>query len=218
MKHPFTRPAARLGLLAAAVAMLAAGCMSIRQQTVPLDAPAAAASAPALPVCARDGLGALRTLRLTESCYAQVRAADWYSTSNLWVKPGWTLEVVVPPGQRWYDADRINTAPQGDEGSALMKLFSGLKRHPEPYFALMAAVVHCQAPAGDAPARRACVAESGQTPTWIAAPNSTLLIKAKGELVLYANDATLPGPWRELFYRNNDGRIWVRLTLVSTGR
>lgn len=237
-------------LVVAAIATVGAGCTTVERKHLKLDSPAvialvarsaaassaqaagpsggpSAAMTPDPPVCARDEKGSLYELKLGKSCYALVRAADWHSTTNLRVEPNWSIDVDVPPGQLWYDADRINTAPQGDEGSFLMRLFGGLKRHDEPYFALMATVVKCNpetpaqsgSPAALAlkPGFRKCRDAPGGKATRISQETQRLVVPVAGELAFYVNDAVFPWRWHNMFYWNNEGQIWVRVTLVAKG-
>ena len=122
-----TRWSAALGLgaLVAAVAALA-GCATIKREQLRIDSPWLSSAPASNQVCAREESGKLRVLEPGGSCYALVRAADWYSTTNVGVQPGSAVEVVVPSGQLWFDASRINTAPYGDDGNFLMKLFGGM--------------------------------------------------------------------------------------------
>lgn len=196
---------------------LIAGCAAIDRELVKFDSPlpiSPAASASGY-VCARDEDGKLQRLKPEQSCFALVRAPDWYSTTNLLVRPGWSVEVEVPPGQLWYDDKRVSIAPHGDEGSFVMKLFGGLKRHKEePYFALMTTVVRCEPVAGGKPGLRQCTEAADSQPMRLVHATNTLFIAAEGELAFYVNDAVLPWHWEESLYRNNKGQIWVRVTML----
>ncbi|OYU44537.1 MAG: hypothetical protein CFE44_12430 [Burkholderiales bacterium PBB4] len=200
--------------LAALAAAASVGCAASARAPVKTDSPPPLPTAAADLVCARDGQGQPQTLALDQSCYALVRAADWFSPTPLRVQPGWVVKVSVPPGQRWYDADRVNIAPEGDEGNVVMRLFSGWKRHAQhPYFALMATVVNCAPVAGDKPGLRPCQQAEGSRAERVTRPTEVLSITAAGELAFYVNDAVLPWGWPSAFYGNNQGQIWVRLTM-----
>lgn len=214
-KHPRT---STVTLLAAAAAFVASvtGCSTTQREQMKSDTPWSYEKFAQRDICARDEEGRLRTFKSKdESCYALVRASDWYSTTNLHVSAGWVLEIEVPDGQMWFDASRINTAPVGDRGNFMMRLFGGLKRHDEPYFALMSNVVTCQAEIADKPGARQCNDVGASKSSRILKSGHKMYVPATGELAFYVNDAVFPIRWKDMFYWNNKGQVWVRITLIA---
>jgi len=175
----------------AALLLLAAGltgCASLAYTPVPVDS---AAPSDLAPPCATP-------LAPGQRCTALVRADQWASPSGLQVGPHEAYCVQVPPGQVWFDADRRNTPPHGEQGSWIMRLGSGLKRHREiAWFSLVAAVQ----PEAAVPAVPTLHQDISRDPV--------LRTHDAGALVFYPNDAVgQPGDptW---FYKNNRGQIWV---------
>ena len=89
-----------------------------------------------------------------------------------------------------------------------------MKRRDEPYFALMATVVRCEAAVDGKPGFRQCSEAEGSKPVRIAKPAGTLTTTAEGELAFYVNDAAFSLLWKDMFYWNNKGQVWVRITRV----
>lgn len=134
-------------------------------------------------------------------CWALVRAWDWYSDTGVRVARDQAYCLRIPAGQVWLDRNRRNTPPQGEPGNLLMNAFGFLKRHPLPWFTLMAGVVEGVPPglqaSADIQSRREVQAQD-------LSAQRRLAVAAAGALVLYPNDA-------RFFYRNNHGQIWVQV-------
>jgi len=187
MRHERLATAALL-LLAAGLA----GCASLAYTPVPVDSAAPADS----------GVPCAAGLQPGQRCTALVRAAQWQTPTGLQVGLGESEAeaycVQVPPGQVWFDQDRRNTPPHGEQGSWLMQLGSGLKRHHGiAWFSLVAAVQ----PAGAA--KKPDHQDISRDP--VVRPRQA------GALVLYPNDAVGQPDDPTWFYRNNRGQIWVTL-------
>jgi hypothetical protein len=198
--HPDRRPRAAArrctSTLLLLVTLALAGCFSIRYSPVPVDSPLPTTT---IPRCAG-------TLLPGAACIAPVIAAHWQTPTGLQVALGQTYCVRVPPGQVWFDKGRRNIPPHGERGSSLMRLFDGLKRHPDSaWFSLVAAVVPADL------AERSYVGPEATLAHQDLSRRPQLRISHSGALVLYPNDAIGPAEDPTWYQRNNRGQIWVTL-------
>ncbi len=192
-----------LRILAALASLLAAGCSNVPHK------PANNAAAKS-PLCAS-------VLNEGASCFALVRAKNWYSDTGIRVKPGQTYCFRIEPGQKWFDAGRPNTPPEGEPGSMLMNLFAHLKRERDvPWFGLMAGVADFGMEgiqASSAIDSRKLVGKA----VYLAAPGAVLVAQGPGGLVMYPNDARGTTERTLAFYDNNSGEIWAGITRMRPG-
>jgi hypothetical protein len=207
-------------LLLAACAFLLTGCAAVKHANIPYDN--------AKPAGWADCRGA--TPAKGDACLALVRANQWYSDSHLRVAAGDSYCVTVPPGQKWFDLQRVNHAPDGEPGSGMMNIYASRKRfrdtsalkpgesrsdraRTDGWFALIAAVV---LPGAANPDDREEVQQSsmGGPGNCAKSTGKLLNVEKPGELVFYPNDATLPDD-KKYFYNNNSGQVWVVITKVE---
>ena len=177
----------------AVLAVSLSGCFAIKYEAVPLD------SYP--PVNAAEVGRCPEQLKSDKTCVAQIYANRWASFTGIRVgSEGESYCVTVPHGQVWFDKDRRNTPPHGDEGSWLMKL---AKRRYEvvPFFSLMIDVDR-GGEDGDIQDTAVEVTDSN---------NFRFTSKAAGKLVLFPNDAMGSEGDPSYWYRNNSGHIWVTI-------
>ena len=147
-------------------ALLLAGCGAIRHQPSLDDSPLPRELA-ALPACSEA------PLRPGGRCIALVRADAWWPDTGVRACAGQTYRITVPPGQRWFDLNRVNEPPFGEPGSVLMNLFARYKRHRGvAWFSLIAGVTGPPQPGG-VRNNQVAVASSGPVPP-------PLLIKRPG--------------------------------------
>jgi hypothetical protein len=154
-------------------------------------------------------------LAVGASCVALVRASQWYSDTGLKVAPGQAYCLRVPPHQSWFDAGRVNVAPQGEPGSGIMNVYSSRKRAPEAgWFALIAAVVrHDPEPMSVASEQLDSVDVSGlERPCGPGGDGRRWEPPVAGAMAFYPNDAIADSYDKAFFYRNNSGQIWVVIT------
>ena len=168
-----------------------AGCTAINYKSLPVDSasPTNAKKCPAK-LLANDG-----------ECDARIYADQWATPTGIQVSEANEVYcITVPSNQVWFDAERRNTPPSGEEGSWIMKRFE--KRHPESgYFSLMVAVQ----PDPLALKTNGAEAVAGLT-------NSRYKAMFTGALVLYPNDAIGPSGNDDYFYKNNSGYVWVSIS------
>lgn len=186
----------QLSLLLFAAAL--AGCASREHQAEP---PAAAPVVNGQSVQVTGPCPA--TLDPGRSCWALVQAWNWYSDTGVRVARDQTYCIRIPSGQAWRDANRHNSPPKGEPGNLLMNAFGFLKRHPLPWFTLMAGVVEGAGP-GIQPSSD--LKPRPEVQSQDLSSQRRLVTTAAGALVMYPNDAR--GDW---FYSNNHGQIWVQV-------
>lgn len=157
------------------------GCMSIHASPQALDWPLPQRISLPPPCAAKDP----SKLAENGSCFAIVQSESKFSNIGLTVTRGEYYRISVPGIQLWFDKDRHVPAPQGDEGSPLIRHASAFKRHPVAnWFALMATTSKSSGQAQDI----------GRNPVFE--------VTEDGPLLLYPNDASFT-------YGNNHGRIMV---------
>lgn len=193
--------------LAAGLAL--AGCAAMKYEPVPYDS----VQPVAMPRACRGA-----ALAGDAACTALVRADQWYSDTGLDVQPGERYCIRIPPGQRWFDAARINIPPFGEDGSALMNIYSKQRRDPDArWFSLIAAVVRKdeagKKPLGDEREQLQRASLDRPSDCHPALGGRQFVANAAGALVLYPNDAIAATSYdRKHFYRNNSGQVWVTIT------
>jgi len=188
---------ARVALLVAAGVGMA-GCVATKYETIPYDT-AKPVGVAHLPGC-RD-----HPPKPNESCLALVRAGDLQTRTDVEVEPrqDWCIE--VPEGQRWFDQSRVSSPLDGEPGEGVMNTVAGWKRIKDaPWFALVVGVATKAGKEADFKAVQ-------QLPS---APDGRRCFRPSqpGTLVFYPNDAVPPAGSHSLFYGNNGGQIWVKLT------
>src|SRR5688500_9128627 len=105
---------------------LLSGCVSISYTPIYADSPPPAFDES--PLCKAAPGEQTLTLLIGTSCVFPIRGDVQLTRTPVAVEPGETYRVTVPRNQVWYDADRRNTPPQGERGSALMNAFKHWKR------------------------------------------------------------------------------------------
>jgi hypothetical protein len=210
-----------------------AGCAAIRYEPIPYDS---AKPDEAIPGCLKEA-----GLREGHECLALVRAAQWWSDTGVKVEAGQVLRITVPPGQVWFDADRVNHPPFGEKGSGLMNFYARFKRHPayhdvppheqrrleahvdkgnpRLWFSLIAAVIEDKTGTEhptNVDVGHVIVQAKLQNPQ-AECSSVDFTAPARGSLTLYPNDARGPDSHPTLFYENNRGQVWVRVRALKTG-
>jgi hypothetical protein len=183
--------------LVAALAL--AGCTAIEYKSVAVDSPS--------PIDEKGLVKCPKELRHDKICTARILADQLATPTGIQVaEKGETFCIEVLPHQVWFDADRRNTPPHGDEGNWIMKI--GTKRHPEAgYFSLMVDV-QAKPPAIQSKSAK----QVGDSPGW------TYTADSVGALVLYPNDAIGSTGEPEYYYKNNSGYIWVTIKRCAAKR
>lgn len=189
-------PIAR-SLAACLTAVLLAGCGVTKYEPVAFDS-----MKPLIP----DAPGCLeKPLVRGAQCMTLVRADQWWSDTGIVVQKGEAYLVTVPPGQAWFDKDRVNTPPRGEHGSDFMNFFKETKRCQErPWFSLIGGVVRPGSPHTEAPLQSADLGSAANEKG-----SAVFRAREDGALVLYPNDAIGPDTHSTLYYENNSGQIWV---------
>lgn len=174
---------------------LLGGCAQVSYDRVPLDSP--------MPFEAKDLAACQGILTEGASCVALVRADQWSSDTGLDVAKGEYYRITVPPGQFWFDADRLNLPPKGEKGSWLMNRVAHLKRQSNSdWFSLIAVVREASGVA-------TCKAFDLGSESF---RHGQIAIEDAGKLALYPNDAESTIAVRDYFYRNNHGQVWTVIT------
>ena len=146
---------------------------------------------PASKPAVAGGPADISDLDIGDSAVFQVQARICANPTFLRVTKGTQYQFFVPPGQRWTDLF-IGTDANGYANSpisCIQDLFRGLKPLPEKnWFALAGAI--------DRPRN---------APFLIGNDRNPIVMKADGQLILFANDAAG-------FYWNNFGSLLVAIT------
>lgn len=176
------------------MAISLAGCVAIKYEPVKVDSPA--------PVDAAEVGKCPPTLEVKKRCIARIQADQWTSWTGIKIaKEGERYWVTVLPDQVWFDKDRRNIPPFGEEGSGIMQLAE--RRHLKvPFFSLMVDVVPDDNEKLTVQNTAVVVAYPKKFP---------FTAKSLGKLVLYPNDVKGPVSAPAYWYENNSGHIWVTI-------
>ena len=170
-----------------------AGCTAINYKSLPVDSASPTGAEKYTKKCPAK-------LANKEECVARINADQWATPTGIQVSEAneaYCIELL--PNQVWFDAERRNTPPLGEEGSWIMKRFE--KRHPESgYFSLMVAVQ---------PDPLAFKTNGAEAVAGLTKSRYTAIFT--GALVLYPNDAIGPSGNDDYFYKNNSGYVWVKI-------
>jgi hypothetical protein len=137
-------------------------------------------------------------LDVGQRCQAIVHADRMATSTTLVVLKGQRYQVQAAPGQKWFDANRCSSPPQGDAGNGAMSVLRRLRRDDADWFTLMAAVTR------DAEGRDRL--GHGQA----VASEPVVEVQHTGLLALYPND--VPG-----LYWNNKGEILACIERLAPG-